>query len=120
MHRLALTALILALAHAAPASAQLEGRPALDLTEAGSVWGTGNDTAFARSVAARYAGGVSAEAVRADLAAQGFDCTGDGAYCTRAVMIGPCVDGWTVYIEADGTLEGALRRACMGGEVDDE
>lgn len=120
MHRLAVTALVLALSHVSAASAQLEGRPALDLSEAGSVWGMGTDTAFARSVAARYAGGVSAEAVRADLAAQGFDCAADGSYCTRAVMTGPCADGWTVYVEADGTPEGSLRRACMGGESDDE
>ena len=116
MHRLAMTALFLALAAAAPASAQLAGRPALDLTETGSAFGTGADTAFARSVAARYAGGVSADTIRADLAAQGFQCFAQGTYCTRSVMIDPCVDGWTVYLEEDGSVEGVLRRVCMGAE----
>jgi len=116
MHRLAMTALFLALAAAAPASAQLAGRPALDLTETGSAFGTGTDTAFARSVAARYAGGVSADAIRADLMAQSFKCYADGTYCTRSVMIEPCVDGWSVYLEEDGSVEGVLRRVCMGAE----
>lgn len=116
MHRPAMIALFLALAAAVPASAQLAGRPALDLSETGSAFGTGADTAFARSVAARYAGGVSANAVRADLTAQGFQCYSDGTYCSRAVMIDACVDGWTVYLEEDGSIEGVLRRVCMGAE----
>jgi hypothetical protein len=120
MHRHAMTALFLALTASAPASAQLAGRPALDLSEAGRTSGTGAETAFARSVAARYAGGVAADAVRADLTAQGFKCVADGTYCTRAVMTGPCVDGWTVYLEEDGSIEGALRRVCMGAEAEDE
>jgi len=120
MHRHAMTALFLALTASAPASAQLAGRPALNLSEAGRTSGTGAETGFARSVAARYAGGLSANAVRADLTAQGFKCVADGTYCTRAVMIDPCVDGWTVYLEEDGSIEGALRRVCMGAEAEDE
>lgn len=115
MQRLAITALFLALA-AAPAVAQLDGRPALDLTGTGGTSGSGADTAFARSVAARYTGGISADAVRADLAAQGFSCSDDGTYCTHSVMIDACVDGRTVYLEEDGTIEGVLRRVCMGAE----
>jgi hypothetical protein len=120
MHRLAATALFLTLAAAAPASAQLEGRPALDLSETGKTTGTGADTAFARSVATRYAGGISADSIRADLAAQGFDCAADGTYCTRAVMVGPCADGWTVDIGEDGALGSTLQRVCMGAAADDE
>jgi len=48
--------------------------------------------------------------------AQGFKCYSDGTYCTRSVMIEPCVDGWTVYLEEDGAIEGVLRRVCMGAE----
>lgn len=116
MHRHAMTALFLGLSAAAPASAQLTGRPALDLTETGRATGTGSDTAFARSVTARYAGGISADAIRADLTAQGFSCYADGTYCTFSVMFDPCVDGWTVYLEEDGSVEGVLRRVCMGAE----
>ena len=115
-----MTAFFLALTASAPAGAQLAGRPAPDLSEAGRTSGTGAETAFARSVAARYAGGASADAVRADLAAQGFKCVADGTYCTRAVMIGPCVDGWSVYLEEDGSIQGALRPVCMGAEAEDE
>ena len=98
MQRLAVTALFLAFTASAPASAQLTGRPALDLSEAGRTSGAGVGTAFARCVAARYAGGVSADAVRPDLAAQSFKCVVDGTCCSRAVMIDPCVDGWSVYL----------------------
>ena len=115
-----MTAFFLALTASAPAGARLAGRPAPDLSEAGRTSGTGAETAFARSVAARYAGGASADAVRADLAALGFKCVADGTYCTRAVMIGPCVDGWSVYLEADGSIQGPLRPVCMGAEAEDE
>lgn len=112
--------LFLARTASAPAGAQLAGRLALALSGSGRTSGTGAETAFARSVTARYAGGVSADVVRADLAAQGFKCVADGTCCTRAVVIDPCVDRWSVYPEEEGSIEGALRRICMSAEAEDE
>ena len=89
----------------------LANRPALNLTGAQQEGGAD----FARTVAARYEG-IAAPAVRADAHAQGFVCSGDGSYCTRVVMDGPCANAWIIDIAADQSVSGRRERQCMGAE----
>jgi hypothetical protein len=110
MARLAIIGIVLALVaggSSISAAQSLGARPALEYTTVGN--------AFARSVAARYAGIPAAE-IRADLRAQEFVCVGDGSYCTRTVSDESCTNAWTVDIETDGAVGGRHAILCMGGE----
>lgn len=97
MRRLGIAFLSGVLAACAAGEARTEGaKPALDLPETDKTSGDGADTGFSRSVAARYADGTPAAEILKDLVSQGVSCDEAAAYCTRAVMDGPCADAWTV------------------------
>lgn len=112
--------ILIAACAAGPALPDVAGKPALDLTETGQTSGDGSNTRFARSVAARYAGGASADEIMQDLIGQGFSCDDAASYCTLSVMDGVCADAWTVDFSAGGTPSGTLVRRCMGAMVDEE
>lgn len=111
---------VLALCGASAALAQLADRPALDFSERGSASGNGEDSAFARSVHARYAAGVTRAQLLADLRAQGFSCETSGASCTHVAMQEACADVRTVDIAPDGTIGASHALRCMGALADDE
>lgn len=122
MGRIGMVAVLSVLAACAAGEARTEvaGPPALDLSEKGLTSGDGTDNAFARSVAARYADAVPVADVMQDLTAHGFSCDESGAYCTRAVMDGPCADAWTVDFSDGGAAHGTLVRRCMGALADEQ
>jgi hypothetical protein len=97
------------------AQTSLSSRPALDFSGTASSSGMGEDSPFARSVAARY-GGLNAAAIIADARAQGFECLADQSSCTRAIMEEPCVIGWIVDVEPSGAASGRHVKRCMGAE----
>ncbi|UPT64589.1 MAG: hypothetical protein M0D54_08845 [Hyphomonadaceae bacterium JAD_PAG50586_4] len=122
MKRIGVSVLVFAIAFcgAGEALAQLVGRPALDFSERGSASGNGEDSAFARSVTARYASGVTRAQVLADLRAQGFSCEASGASCTHVAMQEACADVRTVDIAPDGVISASHALRCMGALADDE
>jgi hypothetical protein len=98
----------------------LANRPALDFTGTVTTVGTGEDTAFARSVAARYGASTALAEVLADIRAQGFTCTEDISYCTRNVMDGLCFNAWIIDIASDESVSGRRMHQCMGAQEEDE
>lgn len=111
---------VLALCDASAAWAQLADRPALDFSERVSASGNGEDSAFARSVNARYAAGVTRAQLLTDLRAQGFNCEASGASCTHVAMQEACADVRTVDITPDGAISASHALRCMGALADDE
>ena len=122
MKRIGVSVLVFAIAFcgAGEALAQLVGRPVLDFSERGSASGNGEDSAFARSVTARYASGVTRAQVLADLRAQSFSCEASGASCTHVTMHDACADVRTVDIAQDGAISASHNLRCMGALADDE
>lgn len=94
----------------------LSTRPALDFSGAASSDGMGEDSIFARSVAARYGAGLTAAEIIADARAQGFECVADQSSCTRSLMEDACAIAWIVDIEPMGAASGRHVRRCMGAE----
>jgi hypothetical protein len=105
---------------AVSAETPLSKRPPLDLSEKISTSGTGEETAFARSVAARYGAGLTREAVIADAQAQGFDCAGGETLCSRTQMDGACADAWYIDLEDGAPIGGRHVKRCMGAMADEE
>lgn len=99
----------------AHAQTALSNRPALDFSGTASSSGMGEESPFARSVAARY-GGLNAAAIVADARAQGFACLADQSACTRETMEGACAIAWIVDIEPSGGVSGSHVKRCMGAE----
>ncbi|WP_135210657.1 hypothetical protein [Vitreimonas flagellata] len=122
MKQIGVSVLVFAIAccGAGEALAQLPGRPALDFSQRGSASGNGEDSAFARSVTARYASGVTRAQLLADLRAQGFSCEASGASCTHVAMQEACADVRAVDIAQDGTISASHVLRCMGALADDE
>lgn len=104
---------------AAAARQAADRRPELDFSGSVSTEGTGEDTAFARSVAARYAGVTSVADIMADVAKQGFRCVPEHASCTRTRTDDPCVQAWVVDFTPEGIVSGRHVRRCLGGELDE-
>lgn len=94
-------------------------KPVLDFSGTVSSVGTGEDTAFARSVLARYQSGMSVAEIVADATSQGFQCNSEQASCTRTRMDQPCVDAWIIDLSPEGAASGRHVRRCMGGELDE-
>ncbi len=94
-------------------------KPALDFSGAVSTEGTGENTTFARSVLARYGGGMSVAEIMADATSQGFKCNSEQASCTRTRTDEPCVEAWIVDFSPEGAASGRHVRRCMGGELDE-
>jgi hypothetical protein len=94
-------------------------KPALDFSGTVTTEGTGENTAFARSVSARYGGGMSVAEIMADAASQGFKCNSEEASCTRTRVDQPCVEAWIVDFSPEGAASGRHVRRCMGGELDE-
>lgn len=95
----------------------LANRPALDFAGVVTTADAGENTVFARSVAARYGAGTTAAEVLADARAQGFTCADDSS-CTRTVMDGPCANAWIIDLAPDESVSGRHVRRCMGAEED--
>jgi len=94
-------------------------KPALDFSGSVTTEGAGENTAFARSVSARYGGGMSVAEIMADAASQGFKCNSEEASCTRTRVDQPCVEAWIVDFSPEGAASGRHVRRCMGGELDE-
>lgn len=92
----------------------LANRPALDFSGAASTDNMGEDSAFARSVSARYGAGMAAADIIADVRAQGFECVADQSSCTRTVMEDACAVAWVVDIDPSGAASGRHFKRCMG------
>ena len=101
----------------------LSSRPALDFSGAASTDTMGENSAFARSVSARYGAGIARDEIIADVVAQGFVCAADQSSCTRTMMVDACAIAWVVDIAPSGAPSGRHFKRCMGalgdGEVQD-